>query len=530
MKDAGGAGGLGSMSLVSFRGFFIFLALLIQWGSPASWAEPSRPNVVFFLVDDMGWMDCGAYGSKYYRTPHLNAFAKAGMRFTQAYAQPLCSPTRASLLTGQYSSRHRITTASGHQPPGWDRGPKANKKMALLPYPSASFLAPEQITYAEAFKAAGYRTAHLGKWHLGLTQPYWPEQQGFDVTFHCHPDPGPPGHYFSPYGVVPRGEPTAKKPVGNITDGPDGEYITDRLTDEAIRFIRDHAQQYREQPFLLNLWHYGVHGPWGHKAAYTAKAAAEFKDPTGRQGNPIMASMLHSIDESLGRLLKALEKHGLSENTIVIINSDNGGNTHSRTQEDSQTRDLAEDDPRLGDWRKWAGHQPPTNNAPLRDGKASLYEGGVRVPLMWRWPGKISAGAVSEGVVGHIDLYPTLCALAAVPVPADQKVDGMSYADLLLGKATSLPVRPFFDFFPHQEHGGGTSVRLGEWKLIRWFDADLSPELYDLSQDISEAHDLAAEQPAKVAELSALVDAFLRDTAAELPQRNPAYQTKNPKN
>ena len=201
-----------------------------------------KPNVVLFLVDDMGWMDCGVYGSTYYETPNMDRFARRSMRFTNAYALPLCSPTRASILTGQHSSRHGITSATGHLPPQQpnhqylpDHAP-ANAAM-ILPE-SKHYLEPSQITLAETLHAEGYRTAHIGKWHLGTTVPHWPEQQGFDVAFHCHPDPGPPGGYFSPYGVKPDGIPGGQNKVGTITDGPSGEYIVDRQAVEAVKFLR----------------------------------------------------------------------------------------------------------------------------------------------------------------------------------------------------------------------------------------------------------------------------------------------------
>jgi arylsulfatase A-like enzyme len=292
-----------------------------------------RPNIVLFLADDMGWIDCGAYGSKYYETPNIDRFATRSMRFTDAYAQPLCSPTRASILSGKYSARHGITSATGHQPPqpaDFKFLPEsAPPNQAVLVPQSKNYLEPGEITLAETLHAAGYRTAHIGKWHLGLTKPYWPEQQGFDFAFHCHPDPGPPGFYFSPYNVKPDGESRGQTRVGTITDGPQGEYIVDRLADEAVKFIDAN----RDRPFFLNLWNYGVHGPWGHKEQYT-RAFANKKDPRGLQGNPIMASMLKSVDECFGRILDALDRNGLTDNTIVIFNSDNGGNTHSNTPED----------------------------------------------------------------------------------------------------------------------------------------------------------------------------------------------------
>lgn len=504
---------------------------LFAFASAGMSAEPvpkTKPNIIFFLVDDMGWMDCGAYGSKYYETPNMDRFATRAMRFTNACAQPLCSPTRASLLTGQYSARHGITSATGHLPPqptGFKFLPEtAPSNQPMLVPQSKNFMEPSEYTLAEALRDAGYRTAHIGKWHLGLTPPHWPEQQGFDVAFHCHPDPGPPGMYFSPYGVKPDGEPKGNKErVGTITDGPPGEYIVDRLTDEAIKFIEVN----KDRPFFLDLWQYGVHGPWGHKVEYTGQFVGK-KDPRGVQGNPIMASMLKSVDESFGRILATLDRLGLTENTIIIFNSDNGGNTHSNTEEDAENKKRKSDDPYLLDWRKWAGNQPPTVNTPLRDGKGTLYEGGTRVPLMWSWPGHIKPGVTSDEIVGHIDLYPTLLDLLGLPRPAQQKFDGVSYARVLKSEG-GVDRLAFFNYFPHADpdRAGGVSVRSGDWKLIRWFAPQPGDaaryELYNLCEDLSETKNLASAQPERVKELDLLIDGFLKDTGATYPRPNPAY-------
>ena len=509
-------------------GVGLILGIPVQAQTSSQVQVRRPPNVVVFLVDDMGWMDCGAYGSQYYATPNIDRFATRAMRFTDAYAQPLCSPTRASLLTGKYSARHGITSASGHQPPqpaGYKFLPEsAGPSRPLLTPESKNYLEPDEYTLAEALRDAGYRTAHLGKWHLGLTQPYWPEQQGFDFAFHCHPDPGPPGNYFSPYGVSLAGEPRGQHRVGTITDGPPGEYIVDRLADEAVKFIEAN----RERPFFLNLWNYGVHGPWGHKLEYTQSFAAQ-QDPRGEQGNPIMASMLKSVDECFGRVLAALDQHGLAENTIIVFNSDNGGNTHSNTIEDAAKKKQA-NSASLADWRKWAGTQPPTNNSPLRDGKGTLYEGGTRVPLMWSWADHIPPGTTSDAVVGHIDLYPTLLELLDLPPPPQQKFDGVSYAAVLKRSGT-LQRQAFFNYFPHGNspgRAGGVWVRAGAWKLIRWFGVPASDparlELYNLGHDLSEAKNLALDQPDRVRELDALIDGFLTDTSATYPQPNPAYK------
>jgi len=477
----------------------------------------AKPNVVLFLADDMGWMDSGVYGSQYYETPNIDRFAKRAMRFTNAYSQPLCSPTRASLLTGQYSARHKITSATGHQPPqaaGHVFLPESAPPNAPMLVPeSKNYLEPSQITLAETLKGAGYRTAHIGKWHLGLTEPHWPEQQGFDVTFHCHPDPGPPGNYFSPYSVVPKREPRSQTRQGNITDGPVGEYIVDRQAAEAVKFIEGS----KGGPFFLNLWCYGVHGPWGHKEEYT-KAFMAKKDPSGRQGNPIMASMLKSLDECFGRILDELDKQGIADNTIIIFTSDNGGNVHSNITEEGKKS--ANDD-----WIKWAGAQPPTLNTPLRDGKGTLYEGGTRVPLMWAWAGKIAPGSNSDAVVGPIDIYPTVIDLLGVTKPEQQKFDGVSYARVLKGDG-DLKRTAYFNYHPHAgaNKAGGVWVRSGDFKLLRWFGNPSTVELYNLKEDISEAHDLAVKMPDKVKELEVLIDGFLKDTGATYPRPNPAYK------
>jgi arylsulfatase A-like enzyme len=477
----------------------------------------AQPNVVLFLVDDMGWMDSGVYGSQYYETPNIDRFAQRAMRFTNAYSQPLCSPTRASILSGQYTARHGITTASGHQSPQPEGHvflpDTAPANAPMLTPESKNYLEPAQITLAETLKGAGYRTAHIGKWHLGLTQPHWPEQQGFDVAFHCHPDPGPPGNYFSPYGVLPEGNSTAKSKVGTITDGPPGEYIVDRQAAEAVKFIEGS----KDGPFFLNLWCYGVHGPWGHKEEYTKHFMAK-KDPSGRQGNPIMASMLKSVDECFGRILAELEKQGVADNTIVIFYSDNGGNVHSNITTEGRKSANA-------DWVKWAGNQPPTMNTPLRDGKGTLYEGGTRVPLMWAWAGKIAPGSTSDAVVGPIDVYPTVIDLLGIAKPAQQTFDGVSYAKVLQG-AGGLERAAYFNYHPHAgaNRAGGVWVRSGDYKLLRWFGNPDTHELYHLKDDIGEANDLAANRPDQVKALAALIDGFLQDTGALYPRPNPAYK------
>ena len=489
---------------------------------------PKRPNIVLFLVDDMGWMDSGAYGSRYYETPNIDRLARQGMLFTDAYsANPLCSPTRASILTGKYPARLGITSAVGHLPPLAEDAPRLAESAApnrrMLTPESLRFLRPEEYTLAEALRDAGYRTGHFGKWHLGLTEPYWPERQGYEVAWHGHPDPGPPppNGYFSPYSYK----------TGTITPGPEGEYIVDRLTDEAIRFV----EAGDGRPFFAAVWQCGVHGPWGHKEEYT-KAFVGKIDPTGRQGNPVMASMLRSIDESLGRIVARLDELGLTDETIVLFTSDNGGNVHSNTEDDA-SRKGGDDEagPRgrsLANYREYAGFLPPTNNAPLRAGKGTLYEGGVRVPLIVAWPGKVPVATRSSAVVGTMDFYPTLLDLIGVPAKEGVRFDGVSFAPVLRDPAASLGREAVFNFFPH---GGptkppGVTVRMGDWKLIRWFEAGPEypneHELYNLRDDLGESTNLADREPSRVAELDARIDRFLADTKALVPIPNPAYKRR----
>ena len=489
-----------------------------------------KPNVILFLVDDMGWMDSQPYGSKYYDTPNMQRLADRGMRFTSAYAMPLCSPTRASILTGQHASRHGIIAPTCHQPPqkeGHNFLPDKARPSEPLIFPeSRNYLDPAHYTLAEALRDAGYRTGHFGKWHLGLTEPHWPDKQGFDVTFFAT-DPGPPSsNYFSPYFCVASGAAEPARPSGEtythgtITDGPPGEYITDRLTDESLQFITAN----KDRPFFLNLWHFGVHGPWGHKEEITVEMAKR-TDPTGRQDNPVMASMLKSVDESLGRILDKIDALGLANNTLILFTSDNGGAVFTDPLGVLRKRaDLLDTG---ASYKKWAGTKAPTNNAPLKGGKASINEGGIRVPLIVSWPGRISAGATSDEVVGCIDYYPTLLDLTGIERNPKQIIDGISIAPVLLGTGT-LARQAYFTWHSTRF----VSVRQGDWKLIRTIrpTPDGKPqgvhELYNLKDDLGETTNLVRENKAKVAELSALIDGFVKDTGALYPKQNPAYRPK----
>ncbi len=506
----------------------VALALLSTAFSATGKEKPTRkPNIIFFLVDDMGWMDSQPYGSKYYDTPNMQRLADQGMRFTRAYSMSVCSPTRAFILTGQHASRHGILGASGHLPPqeqGHNFLPEKGRPTEPLIYSeSRNYLDPSHYTLAEALRDAGYRTGHFGKWHLGLTEPHWPDKQGFDVTFFS-PTPGPPSsNYFSPYYCVATGAEEPQRPTGEsftygtITDGPPGEYITDRLTDESLKFITAN----KERPFFLNLWHFGVHGPWGHKEEITTEMAKR-TDPTGRQGNPVMASMLKSVDESLGRILDKIDELGLAKDTLIIFTSDNGGNVFTDPLGVLGKRaDLLDTG---ASYQKWAGTKAPTNNAPLNGGKASVFEGGLRVPLIVSWPGRIASGVTSDEVVGCIDYYPTLLDLNRIEPNPNQTTDGISITPVLLGTGT----------LARQEYFAWHSTRVatlhhGDWKLIRTVAPSKEGKvnevhaLYNLKDDLGETTNLVRENKAKVAELSALIDRYVKDTGTLYPKPNPAY-------
>jgi arylsulfatase A-like enzyme len=513
------------MSIVRFASalWIACAALCLSVGVAEAADAGRKPNVVLFLVDDMGWRDCGAYGSTYYETPNIDALAKKGMLFTDAYsANPLCSPTRASILTGKYPARHGITSAVGHTPPkerGYPETTPANRQ--TIQPESRTFLDPKEYTVAEALHDAGYATGHFGKWHLGLTEPHWPDKQGYDVAWHGKPDPGPPAPngYFSPYSFKAGTIKPAEK---------DGTYIVDHMTDEACRFI----ETSRARPFLLSMWQFGVHGPWGHKEEYT-KGFVGKPDPSGLQANPVMASMLKSIDVSLGRVVAKLDELGLTDDTIILFTSDNGGNVHSNVEGDTKRGDVKPGSAQwqmLESYRRYAGYLPPTNNAPLRNGKGTLYEGGIRIPLIVSWPNKVQAGTRSSEAVCSIDFYPTLLDLLGVDKKPDVAFDGVSFARVLRDSAATLGREAVFNFFPHGGPGKppGVTVRKGNLKLIRWFETGpgypSKHELYDLANDLGETTNLADSRSDTVAELDALIDGFLKDTGALIPKPNPAYR------
>ncbi len=458
----------------------------------------NKPNFVFILIDDMGWRDIGCYGSPFYETPNLDKFAQEGMRFTDAYAScPVCSPTRASILTGKYPATVGITNYI----PGNERG-------KLIGAPYLHYLPFEEKTIADALKDAGYRTYHVGKWHLG-EEPHTPENHGFDVnvagSHWGHPRRG----YFSPYEMP------------CLEDGSTGEYLTDRLTDEAIRLLEANG----DEPFFLYLPYYAVHTPIQVPEKYIPKyeqkarmlgldKQQEFEEgpafPSEHkkhlrikrrllQSDPKYAGMVQNLDENLGRLLQTLEGLGICENTVVFFTSDNGGLT---TSEGS-----------------------PTCNAPLSEGKGWMYEGGTREPLLVRWPGVITPDSTCTVPVTSTDFYPTMLEMAGLDLMPEQHCDGVSLMPLLTGAGT-LEREAIFWHYPHYGNQGGTpgcSVRCGDYKLIEFFE-DNRLELYNLREDVSEGHNLAQDLPAITEKLHAMLIEWRESVAARIPERNPDYK------
>ncbi|MCF7818806.1 MAG: sulfatase [Kiritimatiellales bacterium] len=454
-----------------------------------------RPNIVFIMADDLGWRDTHVYGSTFYETPNIDQLAGQGMRFTDAYsASPLCSPTRSSIMSGQYPARTGFTAAAGHL-----------EKVVLKPTisdqssPIFKAVTPETITrldttyytLAEALKDAGYSTAHFGKWHLGSGE-YMAKNQGFDVTVGGGGYPGPK-HYFSPYDM------------DTIPDGPVGEHIDRRMTREAIHFIQAH----QDQPFFVNLWFYSVHVPLEAEPQLVAKYE-QLSDPDNPQHNPVVGAMVETMDECVGALMDALESMGLDRNTLVVFTSDNGG--------------LVE---------PWRTLGSPTSNYPLREGKGWTYDGGTRVPLIVRWPGRIQAGSVCSSPVSSVDFYPTLTKMGGAVPAATQVLDGIDLLPLLTGKAVNIE-RDLCCFFPHYLMVGDTYpkkpsayLRQGDYKLIRFFADDPGGrdalELYNLQEDIGESKNLAREMPEKASVMNAAIDRLLEKTSAVVPVANPVY-------
>ena len=457
--------------------FHLLLLLIIL----VSCGRQAPPNVVLILIDDLGYKDTGVYGSGFYETPNIDQLASEGMLFTQAYASAAnCAPSRATLMSGLYHPRHYIYTVASSE-----RGAAEDRK--IIPTPNTQTLADSIFTLAELFRQQGYRTAHFGKWHLGED----PRTQGFDINV-AGSQRGSPGRdgYFSPYNVEP------------LEDGPEDEYLTDRLTTEAIDFL----QASQDSSFFLYMPYYTVHTPLQGKETLIRKYEA--KEGDSLQSNAIYAAMVEAMDQNVGRLLSALDSLGLAENTMVVFTSDNGGIRAISSQE------------------------------PLRAGKGSYYEGGIRVPMIIRWPGNTEAGSKSDLPVSNLDFFPTFREVFGQN-QEEKILDGQSLVPILT-QEDGFSERPLYWHFPIylqaydtiKDDGRdplfrtrpGSVVRQGKWKLHEYFE-DGGLELYNLEEDIGERNNLAEEMPDKTQEMYQLLNDWRARTNAPVPtEPNPAFQ------
>lgn len=472
---------------------FLLLACLMATSTQAA---AKRPNFVFFLVDDLGWADVGCFGSTFHETSNIDALCESGMKFTNGYAAcPVCSPTRASILTGRHPVRVDVTDWL----PGARAKTEANPR--FLHINDRDNLALEEVTIAEVLREAGYQTFFAGKWHLG-NEGHWPTDQGFDFNIGGCDRGSPPGGYYAPW----------RNP--NLKADEKEEYLTERLTAESIRFVESRKI---DSPFLLYLSYYNVHTPITpyrkRISHYEDKAKNQFTRPSppiaehngvsrSRQDNPNFASMVAAVDDSVGEILAALDEQGLADNTVVCFFSDNGGLCTK---------------PRPG----------PTSNLPLRSGKGWLYEGGVREPTIIRAPGVTTPGSVSDTPIVSMDFFPTMLDLARLPPMPNTHNDGVSLVPVL--KNSTRPIeRSLFWHYPHY-HGStwtpGASIRHGDWKLIQFYEHDKA-ELYNLKHDPGEQVDLASSEPRLVEQLSDKLRQWQRDMNANMPQPNPNFRQK----
>ncbi len=452
--------------------------------------EPTKPNIIFVLVDDLGWRDVSYMGSLYYETPNIDRLAGMGMAFTNAYAAcAVCSPTRASIMTGKYPARTGVTNwihfldpeakeyAETEQHPANFTG--GFEKRVLCP-PNHYWMDLEETTIAEVLKEHGYVTAHIGKWHLG-PEKWWPDKQGFDQNI-GGADLGQPPSYFDPYK---RNE---KRPgIPTLKPGKEGEYLTDREAGEAVKFIREN----KDTTFFLNLWHYAVHTPIQAKEEIIERYKQ--KDPDSEQKNPKYAAMIESVDEAMGRIVQTLEENNLMDKTIIIFFSDNGGLV------------------------------PVTSNVPLRSGKGFPYEGGIREPMFVYWPGVVEPETVSDVPVTSVDFFPTICKMTGIELPVIDALDGLDLSPVLTGDG-GLDREAIFWHFPHYRGRSApySIIRKGNFKLIKRYDGKPF-ELFDLEFDLGETIDLSDSLPGKVEELNALLENWLQETGAKVPIPNPDF-------
>jgi arylsulfatase A-like enzyme/lysophospholipase L1-like esterase len=469
--------------------FFVVAQKVVAQNKPTS-----KPNIVFFLIDDMGWKDVGFNGSKFYETPNIDRLAKEGMQFTNAYAAcPVCSPTRASIMTGKYPATLQTTDWFGAPQPEAAAKDKTWGDKKLLPASYIENLPLEETTIAEALKANGYRTFIGGKWHLGENEKFWPENQGFDINKGGY-NRGHPGSYFSPYNN-PR-----------LSDGPIGEYLGDRVAAETASFIEANKQN----PFFAYVPFYEVHTPMQAKDSLIKKYQLKkerlgLKDEfitriDGRktrtsQALPVYAAMVESMDAAVGAVLNKIKQAGLEKNTIVVFFSDNGGLSTSEGT--------------------------PTSNLPLRGGKGWLYEGGIREPAIIKYPKKIKKGSVSSVPVISNDFYPTLLQMAGLPLMPQQHTGGISIAPIFENK--KIDREAIYWHYPHYGNQGGApgaAVRMGKWKLIEWYESNTA-ELYDLDSDMAEQNNLAVANPELKNKLLTMLHNWQKEQKASMPVINP---------
>lgn len=461
---------------------FVFCVALVSFFTQTAFAqkwEGAKPNIVFILADDMGWKDPSFMGNTYHETPNLDRLSKMGTMFTNAYANaPNCAPTRASLMTGQYTPRHGIFTVASAE-----RGKSENRK--LVPPVNKHVLAPSFVTFPELLQKAGYTTASMGKWHLGGSPKTNPLAQGFDVNIGGD-QRGSPRSYFSPY----KNE--------QLADGPEGEYLTDRLTDEALSFIEDN----QEKPFFLYLTHFAVHTPIQGKKDLVDKYTN--KPRPNERHNPAYAAMVESLDDGVGRVMDKLSELGLEENTVVIFFSDNG--PYFRASE----------------------------AAPLRGSKGMLYDGGIREPLVVYWKGHTTAGKVIDEPVIGTDFFPTFLDLAGIKKRKRLTLDGESLLTLLETGERLERDALYWHFPAYLEPYGGmkekwrqvpaSAIRMGDWKLIENFETGRL-ELYNLKDDIGESKNLAESQPQKVKDMHQALIKWRKSVNAQVPtELNPEYK------
>lgn len=461
-------------------------------------AQEKSMNFILIFVDDMGWMDLSCQGSDFYRTPHIDRLAKEGMRFTNGYAAcAVCSPTRAAVQTGRHPHRLGVTDWIRSRFQRGGKGtPETNptewvggKNRKLLCPPNPFWMEHSEVTLAEVLQGEGYETAYIGKWHLG--DPDWfPEAQGFKVNKGgC--DYGQPPSYFDPFNQPKGRHVTLQEGIFNLPGRNPGEYLTRREAAEAVELI----SAWKDKPFFIQLSHYAVHTPI---QAIPEVAATYENTPGATQKNAKYAAMVESIDESTGKLLAALEEHGIDDRTVILFTSDNGGLDRNAN---------------------------PTDNAPLRSGKGYAYEGGIRVPFLIRSPGEIPGGAVSDTPVTSVDIFPTFLELAGIEGPKDRVIDGLSLAShMTSGGKDKVDRDALVWHFPHYRHAPGpySILRKGDYKLIKFWEGIY--ELYDLESDLSEAKNLAEAQPDRVKAMEAELVQILKDTEARLPRPNPDYK------